>query len=83
VQAVVRGPAPTGIRARQVARAVGVPVLATMRPERRLDTALDQGRFPVHRQGPLAVAARSVLAALRERENQPPQEARLAGASRG
>ncbi|WP_433267505.1 septum site-determining protein Ssd [Actinosynnema sp. CS-041913] len=62
VHAVVRGPTTTGIHARQAAKAVGVPLLTTMRPERRLGAALDHGRFPVH--GPLAATARQVLAVL-------------------
>ncbi|MEU4801149.1 septum site-determining protein Ssd [Actinosynnema sp. NPDC023587] len=65
LHAVVRGPSPTGIHARQVAKAIGLPLLTAMRPERRLAAALDQGRFPAHRQGPLAAAAREVLTVLR------------------
>ncbi|NUT90948.1 MAG: hypothetical protein HOY78_02845 [Saccharothrix sp.] len=64
LHAVVRTPAPGGIRPAEVAEAVGVPLLTTMRPEPRLPTALDQGRFPMRTRGPLAKAAREVLAAL-------------------
>ncbi|RKT52133.1 septum site-determining protein Ssd [Saccharothrix australiensis] len=83
VQAVVRGPSPSGLRARQVARAVGVPLLTTMRPERHLEAALDRGRFPNHRQGPLATAARDVLAALRSHQRSSAEEPRLVEAGRG
>ncbi|MEV0677296.1 septum site-determining protein Ssd [Actinosynnema sp. NPDC050436] len=65
LHAVVRGPSPTGLHAHQVAKAVGLPLLTSMRPERRLADALDRGRFPAHRKGPLASAAREVLAVLR------------------
>ncbi|MBW4719790.1 septum site-determining protein Ssd [Saccharothrix obliqua] len=62
LHAVVRGPSPTGVHARQVAKAVGLPLLTAMRPERGLAAALDRGRLP--ERGPLATAAREVLAVL-------------------
>jgi hypothetical protein len=65
VQAVVRGPAPGGVEADEVARAVGVPLLAAMRPEPGLARALERGEAPPRPHGPLAGAARSVLAAMR------------------
>ena len=64
LKAVVRGPAPGGLTAAQVVAAINVPLLAAMRPEPRLARALDNGRFPATTRGPLARAARSVLAAL-------------------
>ena len=48
----------------QVVEAVNIPLLATMRPEPRLARALDNGQFPKPSRGPLARAARTVLAAL-------------------
>ncbi|WP_255621480.1 septum site-determining protein Ssd [Pseudonocardia sp. DSM 110487] len=65
VRAVVRGPAPGGIEADEVARAVGVPLLVAMRPEPGLARALERGEAPTRPHGPLAVAARSVLSATR------------------
>ncbi|HLU59995.1 MAG TPA: septum site-determining protein Ssd [Pseudonocardia sp.] len=66
VRAVVRGPAPGGIDADEVARAVGVPLLAAMRPEPGLARALERGEAPPRPHGPLAGTARTVLAAVRE-----------------
>jgi secretion/DNA translocation related CpaE-like protein len=65
VRAVVRGPAPGGVEADEVARAVGVPLLVAMRPEPGLARALERGEAPTRPNGPLAVAARSVLSATR------------------
>ncbi|WNV91718.1 septum site-determining protein Ssd [Umezawaea sp. Da 62-37] len=64
---VVRAPGPTGLRGKEIAESVGVPLLASMRPEPRLATALDNGRFPTTTRGPLARAANSVLTALHNR----------------
>ncbi|MBB5956723.1 secretion/DNA translocation related CpaE-like protein [Saccharothrix tamanrassetensis] len=76
VHAVVRGPSPSGINAGQVAKAVGIPLLTTMRPQRHLATALDQGHFPTHWKGPLAAAAREVLAVLQAQKRLPPKAVR-------
>jgi secretion/DNA translocation related CpaE-like protein len=65
VRAVVRGPAPGGVGAEEVARAVGLPLLAAMRPEPGLARALERGEAPPRPHGPLAGAARAVLAELR------------------
>lgn len=62
---VVRGPAPGGIGPDEVERAVGVPLLTTMRPQPGLAHALERGVAPGRGRGPLAGAARDVLAALR------------------
>ena len=62
---VVRGPAPGGVDADEVARALGIPLLATMRPEPGLARSLERGEAPGRARGPLAAAARSVLAHLR------------------
>lgn len=61
---VVRGPAPGGLRAEEVATAVGVPLLTSMRPEPHLALALEQGRFQPQPRGPLTTAARVTLHAL-------------------
>ncbi|MGQ0574281.1 MAG: septum site-determining protein Ssd [Pseudonocardia sp.] len=65
VQLVVRGPAPGGIDADEVAGAIGLPLLATMRPEPGLARALERGIAPGRARGPLAGAAREILQALR------------------
>jgi len=64
VRVVVRGPAPGGVEAEEVARALGLPVLVAMRPEPGLARALERGEAPGRPRGPLAAAARSVLAEL-------------------
>jgi hypothetical protein len=64
VALVVRGPAPGGITPRDVGAALGLPVLAAMRPQPGLGAALDRGAIPGRTRGPLATAARQVLAAL-------------------
>jgi secretion/DNA translocation related CpaE-like protein len=62
---VVRGPAPGGLRAPDVAEALQVPLLAAMRAEPALDSSLERGRFGPKARGPLAQAAEAVLRALR------------------
>ena len=64
LQLVVRGPAPGGITPGDVSRALDLPVLAAMRPQRGLGGALDRGAVPGQSRGPLATAARQVMAAL-------------------
>ncbi len=60
---VVRGPGPSGLDAEAVADSLGVPLLAAMRPERRLAESLDQGLGPLRRRrGPLGRACAKVLA---------------------
>src|SRR5919204_427138 len=46
---VVRGPAPSGLRARDVAKIVGLPVLAAMRPQSGIAEALERGGLRIHR----------------------------------
>lgn len=59
---VVRGPSPGGIGAQDVAAALGLPVLAWMRPQPFLARDLEKGRAPgADAHGPLARAAGSVL----------------------
>lgn len=62
---VVRGPSPGGLRAKEMAGWIGVPLLTQMRPEPGLADALERGRFPHNRKGPLAAAARQILQELR------------------
>lgn len=62
---VVRGPAPGGVTPDEVATALGLPLIATMRPEPGLARALERGTAPGRRHGPLAAAATAVLDALR------------------
>ena len=61
---VVRGPAPGGLRAKEVAAMVGQPLLAAMRSEPGLATALDHGGLRPRRGSPMASAARQVLGVL-------------------
>lgn len=64
--AVVRGPAPGGLPAAQVAQAAGVPLLTAMRAEPNLPAAVESGEFQPRPRGPLAKAADAVLAELIE-----------------
>ena len=61
---VVRGPAPGGLDADDVVRALGLDVLASVAPEPGLAPALDRGKVPGLRRGPLQDAATAVLDAL-------------------
>jgi secretion/DNA translocation related CpaE-like protein len=62
---VVRGPAPGGIAPDEVARALGLPLVAAMRAQRGLARALERGDAPGRNRGPLSDAATTVLEALR------------------
>ncbi|CAM3545660.1 septum site-determining protein Ssd [Tsukamurella ocularis] len=62
---VARGPAPGGLSARDVERAVGVPLVASMRPQPGLAAQLDDGGLRLRRGTPLSVAAGRVLDAVR------------------
>jgi secretion/DNA translocation related CpaE-like protein len=62
---VVRGPAPGGISPDEVARALGLPLVAAMRAQRGLGRALERGDAPGRARGPLSDAAATVLKALR------------------
>lgn len=66
LQVVVRGPAPGGLTPAEIAEALGLPLLAAMRPQPGLAGALDRGQAPGRGRGPLAVAAAEVLARLDE-----------------
>ncbi len=63
VAAVVRGPAPSGLTAREVAEALDIPLAVDMRPEPALAGLLDRGE-PLRRRGPLAAAASAAVAAV-------------------
>lgn len=58
---VVRGPSPGGLRPADVGRIVGLPVLASMRPEPGIRPRLERGGLKLGRRSPLARAARKVL----------------------
>ncbi|MGU3502207.1 septum site-determining protein Ssd [Mycobacterium sp. C31M] len=62
---VVRGPAPGGLRAADVAAGVGLPLLAAMRPQPGLAGALERGGLDLRARSPLAQAAAKVLQVLR------------------
>lgn len=61
---VVRGPSPGGLRARDVAEIVALPLLAAMRPEPMLAERLDRGGLRLRSRSPLSAGARRVLTAL-------------------
>jgi secretion/DNA translocation related CpaE-like protein len=65
VGVVVRGPTPGGVTPEEVAAALGLPLIAAMRPEPGLVRALERGTAPGRRRGPLATASTAVLDALR------------------
>ncbi|MDH6284405.1 septum site-determining protein Ssd [Prescottella agglutinans] len=58
---VIRGPAPGGLRGVDLADRLGVPLLAAVRPEPRIDAMLERGGLDLGRRSPLAAAARAVL----------------------
>ncbi|MEE2061252.1 septum site-determining protein Ssd [Rhodococcus artemisiae] len=58
---VVRGPAPGGLRAADVAAVVGLPLLAAMRPQPGLAEALERGGLRLRQRSPLVVAALEVF----------------------
>lgn len=65
VRVVVRGPAPGGLTALDVANALGLPLAGYLRAEPDLGAALERGEAPAGRgRGPLAGFCRELLAAL-------------------
>lgn len=58
---VVRGPAPGGLRAADIAEAVGLPLVFSMRPEPGLARRLEHSGLALGRRSPLAMAAAAVL----------------------
>ncbi len=67
VGVVVRGPAPGGLRAADVAAITELPLLASMRPEPLLGERLERGGLTVKTRSPLAAAANRVWDVLRQR----------------
>ncbi|TQF74977.1 hypothetical protein FK531_02665 [Rhodococcus spelaei] len=61
VGVVVRGPAPGGLRAADIADLLGLPLLAAMRPEPGLAGALERGGLRLRRRSPLTGAATALL----------------------
>jgi secretion/DNA translocation related CpaE-like protein len=65
VRLVVRGPAPTGLTAEEVAAAVGLPLFGWLDPEPELERLLDEGEPPGRSgRGPLAAFCSDLLAGL-------------------
>lgn len=58
---VVRGPAPGGLRAADVADVVGLPLVTAMRPHPGLAEILERGGLRLGRRSPLLAAAAEVL----------------------
>lgn len=58
---VVRGPSPGGLRAADIAEAVGLPLVSSMRPEPGLARRLEHSGLSLGRRSPLALAAAAVL----------------------
>jgi secretion/DNA translocation related CpaE-like protein len=63
VQIVVRGPAPGGLDATDIAHSLGLPLAGQLKPEPALAVALERGEVPAGRgRGPLAEFCRRLLA---------------------
>lgn len=62
---VVRGPAPGGLRVRDLAEIVALPVLASMRPEPMLAEKVERSGLRLRPRSPLAAGAATVLEMLR------------------
>jgi len=58
---VVRGPSPSGLRSVDVARIVGLPLMAAMRPQPGLAETVERHGLRIRHRSPLAIAARRVL----------------------
>jgi hypothetical protein len=61
---IARGPAPGYLRPDEVADAVGLPLLTSMRPEPSVARLIERGEFRLKPDNPLAVAARAALRTL-------------------
>jgi secretion/DNA translocation related CpaE-like protein len=61
LRVVVRGPAPSGLSGRDVARVLGLPLAGYLKPEPALDRALESGVPPGSRTGPLSALAERLL----------------------
>jgi hypothetical protein len=65
LQVVVRGPAPGGLKAREIAQALGLPLAGTVRADPDLPRQLERGQAPgATGRGPLAAFCRRLLADL-------------------
>ena len=65
LELVVRGPAPGRLKAREIARALGLPLLGSLRVEPDLARALERGAPPAGTgKGPLAALCQRILAEL-------------------
>jgi secretion/DNA translocation related CpaE-like protein len=62
---VVRSPAPDGLVADEIAKALDVRLIAQMRSQHGLDKALERGRFAPRQHSSLVKAARAVLTGVR------------------
>ena len=58
---VVRGPAPSGLTADDVARVLGLPLAGYLRPEPGLEGGLERGEPPAERDGPLSTLCGRLL----------------------
>lgn len=67
---LVRGPAPGGLRAAEVARIVGLPLLAAVRAEPQLAERLEHAALRLGRRSALAAAATRVLELVAGRKTQ-------------
>jgi secretion/DNA translocation related CpaE-like protein len=65
---VVRGPSPGGLRSADVAKIVGLPLLAAMRAQPGVADSLERGGLRLRHRSPLATAARHVLAVLHQHQ---------------
>ncbi|WP_446214442.1 septum site-determining protein Ssd [Micromonospora sp. IBSANI012] len=62
---IVRGPAPGRLKATEVARALGLPLVGTLRPEPALCRGLERGEAPAGAgRGPLAALCRRIVTEL-------------------
>lgn len=64
VALIVRGPSPGGLRPKDIAEALDLPLLATSRYQPGLARHLERGSLPLRRCDPLRRTAESILAAL-------------------
>jgi secretion/DNA translocation related CpaE-like protein len=65
---VVRGPSPGGLTSAEVAKIVGLPLLAAMRAQPGVADALERGGLRLRSRSPLATATRRVLAVLHQHQ---------------
>lgn len=68
VGVVVRGPSPGGLTSADVAKIVGLPLLAAMRAQPSVTDSLERGGLRLQTRSPLAGAARRVLTVLHRRQ---------------